>query len=136
MFRVCFPFLLLLLWEARVSAKPQDDRNCRSLASAGYRFWSHYHFPKWSRYDTVWTDWAIFCTLGNHSKLVAKIILPKSPTLLGYFCKIVKIIHIWATFTDIWRFLSGHTGTTWVTNSIAYLDVNIWTEYISRYGDT
>ena len=93
MFRVCFPFLLLLLWEARVSAKPQDDRNCRSLASAGYRFWSHYHFPKWSRYDTVWTDWAIFCTLGNHSKLVAKIILPKSPTLLGYFCKIVKSIH-------------------------------------------
>ena len=34
-----------------------------------------------------------FCTLGNHSKPVAKIILPKLPILLDNFCKVVKIIH-------------------------------------------
>ena len=34
-----------------------------------------------------------FCTLGNHSKPVATIILPKLPTLSGNFCKDVKIIH-------------------------------------------
>ena len=45
----------------------------------------------WSR--TVWPDWAIFCFLGKHSKLVAAIILPKSLTLIGNFCKRVQIIH-------------------------------------------
>ena len=40
---------------------------------------------------------------------MATIILPKLPTLFGNFCKGVKIIHFWATFIDIWRFLSGHT---------------------------
>ena len=34
-----------------------------------------------------------FCTLGDHSKPVATIILAKSPTLLGNFCKCVKMIH-------------------------------------------
>ena len=34
-----------------------------------------------------------FFTLGNHSKPVATIILPKLPTLLNNFCKVVKIIH-------------------------------------------
>ena len=37
--------------------------------------------------------WQFFCTLGNHSKLVATIILSKSPTLLGNFCKgLVKFL--------------------------------------------
>ena len=44
-------------------------------------------------FQSVWSDLAIFCTLGKHSKLAATIILPKSPTLLGNFCKGVKIIH-------------------------------------------
>ena len=43
--------------------------------------------------EAVWPDWAIFCTLVNHSKLVATIILPKLTTLLGNFYKGVKIIH-------------------------------------------
>ena len=34
-----------------------------------------------------------FCTLDDHSKLVATIILPKLPTLLGNFCTGVNIIH-------------------------------------------
>ena len=40
------------------------------------------------------TRLGVFCTLGNHSKLVVTIILPKSPTLLDNFCKDVKIIHL------------------------------------------
>ena len=44
-------------------------------------------------FPPVWPDWTIFGTLGNHSKPVATIILPKLPTLLGNFCKGVKIIH-------------------------------------------
>ena len=42
---------------------------------------------------SVRPDLAIFCTLVNHSKLVATIILPKLTTLSGNFCKGVKIIH-------------------------------------------
>ena len=34
-----------------------------------------------------------FCNLGNHSKPVATINLPKSPTFLGNLCQGVKIIH-------------------------------------------
>ena len=34
-----------------------------------------------------------FKALGNHLKPVATIILPKLPTLLGNFCKSVKIYH-------------------------------------------
>ena len=38
----------------------------------------------------VWLDWAIYCTLGNFSKPVATIILPKLPTFIGNSCKGVK----------------------------------------------
>ena len=55
-----------------------------------------------------------FCTLGNHSKHLATINLPKSPTFLGNFCKVVKIYHfsgkiIFGQLLDIWQFFSGHT---------------------------
>ena len=30
--------------------------------------------------------------------------------ILGPFCKGVKIFHFGATFIDIWRFFTGHTG--------------------------
>ena len=40
----------------------------------------------------MWPYWAIFCTLGNYSKLVATIILTKLP-IFGNFCKGVKVIH-------------------------------------------
>ena len=68
-----------------------------------------------SRRWPVWPDWAIYWTLGNYLKPLATIILPKSPTLLGNFCKGVKIIHFlvnsfWAIFIHIWRFLSDHTA--------------------------
>ena len=40
----------------------------------------------------MWPDWTIYWTLGNFSKSVATISLPKSPTFLGNFCKGVKIL--------------------------------------------
>ena len=54
----------------------------------------------------VWPDWAIYCTLGNFSKPVATIILPKSPTFKALFVKVSKSFifqgesfgnHFWAT---------------------------------------
>ena len=41
----------------------------------------------------VWPYWAIYCTLGNFTKSVPAIHLPKSPTFLGNVCKGVKIIN-------------------------------------------
>ena len=37
--------------------------------------------------QSVWPDWAIYCTLGNFSKPMATIILSKLPTFLGNFLK-------------------------------------------------
>ena len=52
----------------------------------------------WSRSNSVWPDSAIYWTLGNFSKLLATISLPKSLTFLGDL------------FIDIWRFFTGHTA--------------------------
>ena len=41
----------------------------------------------------VWPDWAIYCTLDNFSKPAETIILPKLPTVVGNFRKVVKIFH-------------------------------------------
>ena len=38
----------------------------------------------------MWPDWVIYCTLGNFSKPVVTIILPKLPTFLGIFVKVSK----------------------------------------------
>ena len=43
--------------------------------------------------QSVWPDWAIFCTLGNFLKPLATINWPKSFTFLDNFCKGVKIYH-------------------------------------------
>ena len=43
--------------------------------------------------QSVWPDWPIFWSLGNFSKPVATINLPKSHSFLGNFCKGVKIFH-------------------------------------------
>ena len=63
---------------------------------------------------TVWTDWAIYCTLGHFLNPLAAINLPKSTTLLDNFCKGVQIYHfsseiIFGQLFDIWRFFSGNT---------------------------
>ena len=47
-------------------------------------------YADWAK---VWPDWAIYWTLGNFSKPLATINLPKSLTFLGNFCKGIKIHH-------------------------------------------
>ena len=69
----------------------------------------------WSGLWPVLPDLAIYWTLGNFLKPLVTINLPQSPQFLGNICKGVKIYHFflwnnfWASFIDIWRFLSGHT---------------------------
>ena len=41
----------------------------------------------------VWPDWAIYSTLGNFSKLVATIILPKLYRFFAIFVKVMTIFH-------------------------------------------
>ena len=80
---------------------------------------------------SVWPDWAIYLTLGNFSKPLATINLPKSPTFLGNFYKGVKIFNFSseiifgrATFKDIWRFflvtLVSMSMDTWSSNFPAW----------------
>ena len=52
-----------------------------------------FHMVPFCYLHSVWPDWAIFCTLGNFFKPLATIILPKSLTFLGNFCKGIKIYH-------------------------------------------
>ena len=54
-------------------------------------FSTHYFYV--CHFQPVRPDWAIYWTLGNNSKPVATLILPKLPTLLGNFCKVAKIYH-------------------------------------------
>ena len=42
---------------------------------------------------SVWPDWAIYLILGNFSKPVGTMSLPKYTTFIGNFCKGVKIFH-------------------------------------------
>ena len=53
---------------------------------------SSYHFCQQST-AAVWPDWAIYWTLGNFSKPLSTINLPKSPTFKGNFSKWVKIFN-------------------------------------------
>ena len=63
-------------------------------------FWLIFHIRP------VWPDWAIFCTLGNHSKPVATIILPKLPTLLVNFRKGAKLFIFLVMSIFIWSHCS------------------------------
>ena len=63
----------------------------------------------------VWPDWAIYWTLGNFSKPLATINLPKSPKLLGIFVKVSKslIFRVKSFLGNSYRhsaIFSGHTG--------------------------
>ena len=67
----------------------------------------------------VWPDWVIYWTLG----IFLSLILPKSPTFLGNFCKVVKIYHfsseiifgqLLQTFGDFfWSHWLGPTNLNW-----------------------
>ena len=76
----------------------------------------------------VWPDWAIYSTLGNFSKLVATIILPKLYRFFAIFVKVMTIFHFsseifWATFTDIWRLFTGHTA------GMPWFDIMMWLQW-------
>ena len=47
----------------------------------------------YNEWGAVQPDWAIYWNLGNFSKPVATISLPKSLTFLGNFCKGVKVFN-------------------------------------------
>ena len=68
--------------------------------------------------STVWPDWVIYCTLGNFLKLVATIILPKSPTFLVKFCKCVKIFHYSSEsyLGQFYRHLATFFWSHWLSN--------------------
>ena len=70
-------------------------------ADKSTELWRHTKFPKILHQrlaatlvgeDAVWSDWAIFCTLGKCLKPLAAINFPKSPTFLGNFVKVSKSI--------------------------------------------
>ena len=68
-------------------------------------------FPlKWA----VWPDWAIYWTLGNFSKPLATINLPKSLTFFGNFCKDVKILNF--SNEIIFGQLFGHLATFYLSH--------------------
>ena len=46
----------------------------------------------WCWLSAVWPDWTIYCTLGNLSKPVTPIILPKLPRFFGIFVKLSKSV--------------------------------------------
>ena len=53
---------------------------------------------------------------------MATIVLPNLPTFLGNFAKVAKSLifpgkSFWATFIDIWRLFTGHTGEREIQNS-------------------
>ena len=75
---------------------------------------------------SLWPDWVIYWTLGDFSKPIPTINLPKSPTFLSFFCKFVKILNFsseiifWETFIDIWQFFTGHTVNYTIIGCIFY----------------
>ena len=85
------------------------------------------------KFEPVWHDCAIYCTLGNFSKHVATIIFSKLPHF-RQLVKCVKIFHISSEinfgplFKDIWQFLSGHTASFDQSYCIAILKFQVLNE--------
>ena len=73
--------------------------------------------------EPVWPDWTIYWTLGNFLKPLSTIKLPKSPTFLGNFVKVLKsFIFLVKSFLGIfyrhleiffWSHWSEHTNPAW-----------------------
>ena len=82
------------------------------------------------KFHAVWPDWAImhfgllFKAFGNN--LFAKISHILRQFLLR--CQNLSFFwwnHFWATFTGIWRFLSGHTDSMWSGVFIVFGDLKL-----------
>ena len=88
----------------------------------------------------MWPDLSIFCFLGKHLKPAASIILPKLSTLLGNFCKGVKIIHfsseiifgqlLW-TFGDFLLVTLKAFNNPWCKSAILFCHI-----YVGYHGST
>ena len=79
----------------------------------------------WSMRWPVWPDWEIYWTLGNFSKPLATINLPKSPTFLGNFFKVVKIYHFSNKIIFVqllWTFGNFLMVTLFVTKFVLFMD--------------
>ena len=82
--------------------------------------WSLFH-ETWACW-TVWPDWAIYWTLGNFSKPVATISLPKSPT--GNFVKVSKsLIFLEKSFLgNFYRQLAIFYWSHWCWTQMGWAD--------------
>ena len=78
----------------RLIGRNKTNRAKKILFSANRTFneWKDIN-KETKRERAVCPDWAIYCTMGNILKPVVTIILPKSPTFLGNFCKGAEIFH-------------------------------------------
>ena len=72
--------------------------------------------PRQYRLQSVWPDWAIYCNLGNFSKPVATIILPKSHTFWAIFGKVSKsFISLVKSFLgNFYRHLATFIWSSWL----------------------
>ena len=57
------------------------------------QLWKSTAIKRFGQLHAVWSDWAIYWTLGHFLKPLATINLPNSPTFLSIFCKVVKKYH-------------------------------------------
>ena len=71
----------------------EQFQNLINLTLVKPHFYQWFNSIFWDLLQPVWPDWTIYWTLGNFSKPLATINLPKSLTFLGNFCKRVKIYH-------------------------------------------
>ena len=92
--------------------------------------WQHFYLN--TKSGAVWPDWSIYCTLGDFSKPVEIIILPKMSIFKGNFllrCPNLSFFqcnHLWATFSDIWRLLMV-TLSLWPNQRIQFVvKINHW----------
>ena len=72
----------------------------------------------------VWLDWVIYCTLGNFSKPIARIIFPKLPTYSSNFCKVVKIFNFSSEIFlgNFYRHLATFYLSNWLVVNVIKLN--------------
>ena len=80
------------------------------------------------RYWPVWPNWAIYWTLGNILKPLAKINLPKSSTFLGNFCKGVIFLVI-SFLGNFYRHLSIFFWSHWYWSSSWDMNIHYFTKW-------
>ena len=98
----------------------KTPRKCRATAIdwsknlCGNNIFCLRHLCFHSKWRAVWPDLPIYWTLGNFSKTLATISLPKTPTFLGNFLEVSKyLIFLVKSFLgNFYRHLAIFTGHT------------------------